>query len=82
MESRLRPGAFIVADNADYSPDYLARVRSPGKRLHVDAVRGGCRAVDADRLKPMQRAHAARLDWKTTGPDLPTDIDQLGYYAG
>lgn len=30
VESRLRPGAFIVADNADYSPDYLARVRSPG----------------------------------------------------
>jgi predicted O-methyltransferase YrrM len=29
MESRLRPGAFIVADNADDSPDYLARVRSP-----------------------------------------------------
>jgi len=29
MESRLRLGAFIVADNADYSPDYLARVRSP-----------------------------------------------------
>ena len=29
MESRLRPGAFIVADNADYSPDTLARVRSP-----------------------------------------------------
>ncbi len=31
VESRLRPGAFIVADNADYSPDYLARVRSPAK---------------------------------------------------
>jgi predicted O-methyltransferase YrrM len=31
MEGRLRPGAFIVADNADYSPDYLARVRSPAK---------------------------------------------------
>ena len=30
LESRLRPGAFIVADNADDSPDYLARVRSPG----------------------------------------------------
>jgi len=30
VESRLRPGAFIVADNADDSPDYLARVRSPG----------------------------------------------------
>jgi len=29
LESRLRPGAFVVADNADYSPDYLARVRSP-----------------------------------------------------
>lgn len=29
VESRLRPGALIVADNADYAPDYLARVRSP-----------------------------------------------------
>src|SRR5580658_8834828 len=29
VESRLRPGALIVADNADYSPGYLARVRSP-----------------------------------------------------
>jgi predicted O-methyltransferase YrrM len=29
VESRLRPGAFIVADNAEYSPDYLARMRSP-----------------------------------------------------
>jgi predicted O-methyltransferase YrrM len=29
LESRLRPGALVVADNADYSPDYLARVRSP-----------------------------------------------------
>ena len=28
VESRLRPGAFIVADNADHSPEYLARVRS------------------------------------------------------
>ena len=27
IESRLRPGAFIVADNADDSPDYLARMR-------------------------------------------------------
>jgi predicted O-methyltransferase YrrM len=30
VESRLRPGAFIVADNADYSPEYLQRVRTPG----------------------------------------------------
>ena len=29
LENRLRPGALIVADNADHSPDYLARVRSP-----------------------------------------------------
>jgi predicted O-methyltransferase YrrM len=29
VESRLRPGALIVADNADYSPEYLERVRSP-----------------------------------------------------
>lgn len=29
LESRLRPGALIVADNADWSPDYLERVRSP-----------------------------------------------------
>ena len=30
VEERLRPGAIIVADNADDSPDYLARVRAPG----------------------------------------------------
>jgi predicted O-methyltransferase YrrM len=29
VESRLRPGALIVADNTDYCPDYLVRVRSP-----------------------------------------------------
>ena len=29
VESRLRPGALIVADNADRSPEYLARVRAP-----------------------------------------------------
>jgi predicted O-methyltransferase YrrM len=28
VESHLRPGALIVADNADSSPEYLARVRS------------------------------------------------------
>jgi len=30
LEKRLRPGALIVADNAGYSPEYLARVRAPG----------------------------------------------------
>jgi predicted O-methyltransferase YrrM len=29
LESRLKPGALIVADDANYSPDYLVRVRSP-----------------------------------------------------
>lgn len=29
VESRLRPGALVIADNADFSPDYLKRVRSP-----------------------------------------------------
>jgi predicted O-methyltransferase YrrM len=29
VEGRLRPGAFVVADDADASPDFLARVRSP-----------------------------------------------------
>jgi predicted O-methyltransferase YrrM len=27
LEPRLKPGALIVADNADWSPEYLARVR-------------------------------------------------------
>jgi predicted O-methyltransferase YrrM len=31
IEQRLRPGAFIVADNADYSPEYLERVRAPAQ---------------------------------------------------
>ncbi|RZM89246.1 methyltransferase [Bradyrhizobium genosp. SA-3] len=30
LEGHLRPGAIIVADNADDSPDYLARIRAPG----------------------------------------------------
>lgn len=28
VESRLRPGALVVADNADFCPEYLQRVRS------------------------------------------------------
>lgn len=28
VETRLRPGAIVVADNADFCPDYLARVRA------------------------------------------------------
>ncbi|MEO5760267.1 MAG: O-methyltransferase [Mesorhizobium sp.] len=29
VESRLRPCALVIADNADFSPEYLERVRSP-----------------------------------------------------
>ncbi|HJR72227.1 MAG TPA: O-methyltransferase [Luteimonas sp.] len=28
VEDRLKPGAFVIADNADWSPDYLKRVRA------------------------------------------------------
>ncbi|WP_288587048.1 O-methyltransferase [uncultured Methylobacterium sp.] len=31
VEDRLRPGAFVVADNADHSPEYLARIRDPAR---------------------------------------------------
>ena len=29
LESRLRPGAYLIADDADYCPNYLSHVRSP-----------------------------------------------------
>ena len=29
VETRLKPGAYLIADDANYCPDYLARVRSP-----------------------------------------------------
>ncbi|MBN9144282.1 MULTISPECIES: O-methyltransferase [unclassified Novosphingobium] len=31
VEPHLRPGALILADNADYCPHYLAKVRAPGQ---------------------------------------------------
>ena len=30
VEPCLRPGALVIADNADFCPEYLARVRGPG----------------------------------------------------
>lgn len=30
LECHLKPGALIVADNADFSPEYVERVRAPG----------------------------------------------------
>ncbi|HEY1667868.1 MAG TPA: class I SAM-dependent methyltransferase [Trebonia sp.] len=35
LEERLRPGALIVADNADRSPEYLYRVRSASEYISV-----------------------------------------------
>jgi predicted O-methyltransferase YrrM len=35
LEPQLRPGALIVADNADRSPEYLARVRESGGYVSV-----------------------------------------------
>jgi len=31
LENHLRAGALVVADNADWSPEYLTRVRSPAQ---------------------------------------------------
>jgi predicted O-methyltransferase YrrM len=31
LEPKLRPGALVLADNADWSQEYLARVRSPAE---------------------------------------------------
>ena len=43
---RLRAGACLVADNADASPDYVARVRAAGGGVSLGAVRRGRRALD------------------------------------
>ena len=31
IEGRLRPGALVIADNATFNPDYLARMRDPAR---------------------------------------------------
>ena len=64
VESRLRPGAFIVADNADYSPDYLARLRSPRRATcpcrspRMSSCRCAVREVDklATRVSSLREA--------------------------
>jgi predicted O-methyltransferase YrrM len=35
LEPKLRPGALVIADNADWSPEYLERVRKGGGYLSV-----------------------------------------------
>ncbi len=37
VEPNLKPGALILADNADWSPEYLDRVRSPAQGYLVGA---------------------------------------------
>jgi predicted O-methyltransferase YrrM len=41
VEHRLRPGALIVADNADYRPHYMTMVRAPdGGDVELSMKRG------------------------------------------
>jgi predicted O-methyltransferase YrrM len=60
VESRLRPGAFIVADNADSSPEYLARVRSPASGYMSTPFAEDVEFVDADQLRAIQDLPARR----------------------
>src|ERR1700722_642474 len=63
VESRLRPGAVIVADNADHSPDYLAHVRSPAKGYMSTPF-----AEDVElsmRMGGVPATAAALVDWTT-----------------
>ncbi len=48
VESRLRPGALIVADDAHYSPGLHGGRALAHEGLHVRALRRGRRAVDED----------------------------------
>ena len=38
IEKRFRPGALVVADDAEYCPDYLSLVRSSGRYLSVSVT--------------------------------------------
>ncbi|MFT3765125.1 MAG: class I SAM-dependent methyltransferase [Minicystis sp.] len=49
LEPHLRDGALIVADNADASPEYLARVRSVGNGYVSVPFAEDVELVDADR---------------------------------
>ena len=64
VESRLRPGALIVADNADYSPDYLARVRSPASGYMSTPFGEDVELSDADRFQ-LTRSGIQRGAWRS-----------------
>ena len=40
LEGRLRPGALLVADDTDFIPEYLQRVRTPGQYVSVPVAAG------------------------------------------
>jgi hypothetical protein len=64
LEGRLRPGAFIVADNADHSPDYLARVRSPPAAISRcrSAMTSSCRCGPSEATsRPMHERCAVPM---------------------
>jgi predicted O-methyltransferase YrrM len=67
VEGRLRIGALIVADNAEWSPDYLARVRSPDQ--------GYMSVPFAEDIELSMRVGAAQ---KGTPQDLRTDDPPRG----
>ena len=50
VEARLKPGAYIVADDADYCPEYLAHVRSPANGYLSTPFGEDVELVHADRL--------------------------------
>ena len=53
VEERLRVGALIVADNAHWSPDYVARVRSPARGICRSPTRriSNCRSASRRRTR-------------------------------
>jgi precorrin-6B methylase 2 len=69
LESRLRPGAFIVADNADESPEYLARVRAPDSGYV-------CVAFGGDVELSMRLGQAPRRSTRATCPPEPGERRQ------
>jgi hypothetical protein len=66
LEARLRPGAAIVADNANHGPDYLARGRDPasgylalpfGPDVELSVRLAGCREC-------MQKSHCGQRQYQ------------------
>ena len=57
VEPRLRPGAFVIADDADMSPDYLARVRSPASGYLSTSVGEDVGAFRPARLNGLRRGN-------------------------